>query len=213
MCTLLQNQMEIEKIKLLRSRISIPLNVSIELLKKYNGNVLVCEQEFHNDNIKTICRLSECDEEIAKKYYLKYDYDIKKAIERINQRPVCIITKTPNKIINKIGFSLWAENATLDKYKTSKNDTVFIPTDDFEYIIEKFKAVFPLKHPYHERTEDGFDIYGTNYFDNATCRQIIENIGKMKNDNPYIEEFLREVIKWFNDKLRYADCIVVFGNL
>lgn len=40
--------MNIENIKILRTKISIPLNKAIELLKNNNDDITLAEQDFHN---------------------------------------------------------------------------------------------------------------------------------------------------------------------
>ena len=116
-------------------------------------------------------------------------------------------------MINKIGFVLWAENESLEKYTTDRNEAVFIPTEDFEYLIAEFRSVYPFACARYGRIEDSFDEYGRNYFSNEIGRQIVERIGRMKNDDPVVETFLREVIQWLNRQLRFADYLVVYGNL
>lgn len=43
-----------EKIKILRNRIAIPLDIAIKLLKENNDDIDASEQKFHNINIKEI---------------------------------------------------------------------------------------------------------------------------------------------------------------
>lgn len=205
--------MEKEKLKLLRERISIPLKEAIKLLQKNNGDVLVCENEFHNKNIQEISQITECDEELARKEYKICKHDVKKTIKRINNRGIVITTRVDRVGINKIGFILWPENAEGEEYKTVKRNDVFIPTDDFDYIIDVFKSVFPQKDPIFENIEDGFDPCGTNYFDKNTCKLILEKMDRILPEKSEIENFIKEVKEWFEDKLTYADIIVVFGNL
>ena len=207
--------MDVEKVKILRQKLSIPLSAAIKLIKENNGDVSACEKEFHNSNIMAICRLAECDESIANKFYYIFKYDVQKAIKKIDERLVCITTNEPNETVDKIGFILWAENESLNKYITSKAGSIFIQTKDFNYVINEFKSVFPLKRPYKdvEIIDESFDIYGYNSFDNQTCRGIVSQIARIKTDDPKVEKFLRDLIKWFNVKLRFADSIAVFGNL
>ncbi len=207
--------MDIEKVKILKKKLSIPLTVAIQLLKENEGDLSACEKAFHYNNINTICRLAECDERVAQKYYHIMKQDVEKAIEKINQRLVCITTKEPHETVNKIGFILWAENEHLTQYITSKAESVFIPTEDFQYVIKEFRAVFPVKRPFKDREiiEHHFDICGHNFFDNQTCRTIVERIARISNRDPKVERFLRELIQWFNVKLRFANYIMVYGNL
>jgi len=198
--------MDVEKVKILRQKLSIPLNAAIKLIKENNGDVSACEKEFHNSNLMAICRLAECDEVVANKFYYIFKYDVQKAIKKIDERLVCITTNEPNETVDKIGFILWAENESLNKYITSKAESIFIQTKDFEYVINEFKSVLEI-------IDESFDIYGYNTFDNQTCRGIVNQIARIKTDDPKVEKFLRDLIKWFNVKLRFADSIAVFGNL
>ena len=203
--------MDNEKIKILRSKIAVPLNVAVQLLKKNNNDVLLCEQEFHSINIQTISQKAECDYETANESYALCNYDIVKAIERINQKQVIITTG--NTADSKIGFVLWPENAAGEFYKTAKRNDAFIHTEDFDIILKEFQSVFPLKNPWNNDIEDKFDPVGNNIFDNKTCRNIVEKISHIKIDDEKTQVFLKEVINWLNDKLTYADYIVVYGNL
>ena len=203
--------MDNEKIKILRSKIAVPLNVAVELLKKNNNDVLLCEQEFHDINIQTISQKAECDYKTANESYALCNYDIVKAIERINQKQVIITTG--NTTDSKIGFVLWPENAAGEFYKTAKRNNAFIHTEDFDIILKEFQSVFPLKNPWNNDIEDKFDPVGNNFFDNKTCRIIVEKISHIKNDDEKVQFFLKEVTNWLEDKLTYADYIVVYGNL
>lgn len=200
-----------ENVKLLREKIPVPLNIALELLKKNNYDIELCEKEFHDDNIQKICDRAECDYETAKENYKICNYDIAKAVERINQKQVIISTgKTTD---SKIGFILWPENAAGEAYKTEKRNDAFIPAEDFDIILKEFQSVFPLRNPWNDLVEDEFDIMGSNFFDNKTCREIVEKINQIKNEDEKVQTFLKEFLIWLNDKLVYADYIVVYGNL
>lgn len=204
-------KMDDDKIKILRSRISIPLNTAFSLLKKNNGDVLLCEKEFHDNNIGEICLKTECDYKTAKKSYEVSNFDIIKAVERINQKQVTITTGKAKD--SKIGFVLWPENANGEFYKTEKRNDVFISTEDFDIVLEEFKSVYPIQNPWNDLVEDEFDVLGNNFFDNKTCKQIVERISKIQSNDQQVQNFLIELINWLNDKLIYADYIVVYGNL
>lgn len=203
--------MNTENIKILRNKISIPLNKAIELLKKNNGDVELSEQDFHNENIIEICKTTDCDKETATKEYQICDYDVRKAVERINQKPVVIGTaKFPD---SKIGFILWPENENGEFYKTQKRNDAFIATEDFDLVLEIFESVFPIQNPWNNTIEDQFDRTGNNFFDNKTSLLILQKISEIKSNDLAENCFLKELIEWFNDKLSYADYIVVYGNL
>lgn len=202
--------MNSENIKILRSKISIPLNKAVELLKKNNGDVALSEQDFHDENIFEISKIADCDQETARKEYQICNYDVIKTVKRINDKPVKIGT---GKFPDSIGFILWPENAEGEFYKTEKRNDVFIQTEDFDIVLEKFQSVFPLKNPWNNTVEDKFDVLGNNFFDKKTSKHIVEKISLIETDDQNAKDFLLEIITWLNDKLTYADYIVVYGNL
>ncbi|WP_445722849.1 hypothetical protein [Flavobacterium sp.] len=205
--------MDAEKIKDLRSKISIPLDVAIQLLKKNNGNVFNSELEFHNNTIVEISEITACDLELAREYYNLYNHDRIKVIEKLNSKQTIITTKENLVPRNEIGFVLWPENKKGENYRTAKRNDAFIPSADFEYVINEFKSVFPLENSWDKTVEEYFDICGNNYFDKETCKIIINKIRHTKTDELKVAKFKNELIDWLNDKLLYADCIVVYGNL
>lgn len=200
-----------ESVKILRSKISIPLAKAIQLLKKNNNDVALSEQDFHNENIREICEKTECKEEIAKKEYQICNRDVTKAIERINQKP--IIIATGNNPVSKIGFILWPENAKGEFYKTEKRNDVFISTEDFNIVLKDFESVFPMLDTSNNVEQETFDVTGHNFFDNKICKLILEKINGIESDDENVKTFLQEVESWLKDKLSYADYIVVYGNL
>lgn len=205
--------MDLEKIKTLRNKISIPLDIAIDLLRKHNNDILACEKEYHNNNVKEISKITACEEKIVRKNYIFCNYDKAKTIDKINSRQIIITTRKNKAPKNEIGFVLWPESTNGENYKTVKRNDTFIPTADFDTIIENFKSVFPLQNAWNKTIEESFDTCGHNYFDNKTCIKIIEKISQTKTDDPNLNSFLQEVIQWFNDKLKYADYIIIYGNL
>lgn len=189
-------------IKQLRNEIAIPLHAAKKLLEKNNNDVKLSIQEFHRNNINTICRIAECDDKTARKYYHICKQDEEKAIKRIQER-LLYLTATPNQPIHKIGFILWAENTELEKYASPSDKSLFLQTKDFEYIIDIFKS----------NSKEAFDPTSHNRFNNETMRKIIEQIARLNVETDDEELFLRDIIKWFNSRLRFADEIVVYGNL
>ncbi|GAA3759231.1 hypothetical protein [Flavobacterium ginsengiterrae] len=203
--------MNSENIKILRSKISIPLNKAIELLKKNNGDVELSEKDFHNENIIEICKTTDCDKETATKEYQICNYDVVKTIERINQKPVKI--ETGKYSAEKIGFVLWPANEEGHFFKTAKRNDAFIPWQDFEIVITVFESVFPFQNYKYDRIEDGFDRVGHNFFNKKTSEIILEKLKIIEGKDEQEKAFLAELINWFDDKLTYAHHIIVYGNL
>lgn len=205
--------MDRNAINILRSRITIPLDVAIQLLKENKGDIDASEQAFHNNNITEITLAAECDYKTAKEHYELYKYNITKAIKKINSKEIIITTSEIPIARNAIGFILWPENDKREGYKTTKRNDIFIPDADFDLVINEFKSVFPLRNPWNKMIEDSFDNCGHNYFDNKSCRIIVARIKQSKTDDPKVIEFKKQLIEWLNDRLRYADYITVYGNL
>lgn len=132
------------------------MDIAIKLLKEYNDNIEDSEREFHNNNIKEISVLAECDLETARDSYNFFKYDKTKAVEKINSKQVIITTRENPTQKNEIGFILWPENKNGENYKTKKRNVAFIPTADFDYVINEFKSVFPLENPYNKNIEEYF---------------------------------------------------------
>ncbi|MDR2238569.1 MAG: hypothetical protein LBE92_20765 [Chryseobacterium sp.] len=205
--------MDAEKINLLRKRISIPLTVAIKLLKKHKGDISACEKEFHHDNVMEISAVADCDQETALKYYSLCAHDQLKAIKKINGLPVIITTRENPTPRNEVGFILWPEKADGECYTTVKRNDAFVPTADFEWVINEFKAVFPVEYPEIHYTEERFDPCGHNYFDNAASRLIVERISHSDPGDAAVEKFKKELTDWMDARLEYADYLVVYGNL
>jgi hypothetical protein len=139
---------------------------------------------------------------LQKKYYHICKHDEEKAMKKIQER-LLYLTATPNQQINKIGFILWAENSSLEKYCIPTDRGIFIQSKDFDYVIDIFKAA----------DSETFDITGHNRYKNKTMRKIVNQIARLPVETADEELFLRNLIKWFNSKLRFAEEIVVYGNL
>ena len=205
--------MDFKKVKELREKISIPLDVAIQLLKKNNGNILISEQDFHNNHINEISKVTECDFELAKENYITCNYNKVKAIEKINSRQLIITTRENPTPRNEIGFILWPENSKGERYKSLIRNDAFIPASDFDYILDDFRSVFPLENYFDQSIEECFDVCGENYFDKKILRLIIKKLTQKETKDLKAQNFINELITWLNDKLEYTDYIVIYGNL
>ena len=156
--------MDIKKVKELRNKLAIPLDVAL-LLKKNKGDVLLSMEEHHNNNINEISLLTACELDIARENYNQCNFDKTKAISKINSIQTVITSNQNPTYKNEIGFILWPENVAGENYKTAKRNDAFIPTSDFDYIVVAFKSVFPLMDPWNKTTEEELDVCGHNYID------------------------------------------------
>lgn len=203
--------MNIENLKNLRQKISIPLKEAIALLETYKGDLIACEKAFHEQNIAKIIAATNCEKELAQKEYFIFKNDINKAIVRINNKP--IIIARPYNIHEKIGFVLFPLKSNREYYNTERRNDVFIPSIDFDLIIEDFNAIYPITNPINKMIEHSIYIYGYNYFNKVDIIKIFERIKLRKANDNLEEDFFKKVIEWFEEKLAYADIIAVLGTL
>lgn len=206
----MENKTNTQDIKILKDKLYISLKEAKELLGKYK-TIEISEQKFHQNNINYICRLTGCDEVMAEKYYHLFHFDREKAIQKIAKETQIIRLSTSNKNTNKVGFIVWAENESIDKYLSPTEKYLFIPSEDFDLVILAFQSVYPLQNS--ENIESSFDYTGRNDFDNSNVHQIVKNLASIENEDPDFEIFIRNLIQWLQIQLRFADYIIVEGNL
>lgn len=205
--------MDTEKIKILRNKIAVPLDIAIKLLNENNNDPETCIEKFHLENIGQVSLIAGCDFETAKENYNFCRHHVEKAIKRINSEQIILTTREKPSPKNETGFILWPKDKNGENYKSAKRNDAFIPTVDFDYVINEFRSVYPVKNPWNGFMETSFDLCGHNFFSNATCKIIIKRIKQNNTTDPKIEKFKNELIEWLNDKLTYADYIIVYGNL
>jgi hypothetical protein len=193
--------MNTEKIQALRRKIAISITTANELLLENNQDVLLAETMFHEQNIKKIADLTGCDDQEVAANYKICGFDVVKTITRLQNKGRIITTRANKSLKNEIGFILYPKAIKKADYHTKRSD-VFIPTADFDYIINEFRQMHP-----------DFDIYGHNYFDTTACNRIIDQIKQLKTTDETVNQFLAAVVDWFDDALKKSDIIVVYGNL
>ena len=138
-------------------------------------------------------------------------YDVEKTIKRINEKEI-VFTRQKNRI-SKIGFVLWSENEKGEPFDTKARSNVFIPTNDFDLVLEVFKGVFPLENVKEQTIDEAFYSRGLNRFDKKTSEEIISELNKIPSEDEEVQQFLNQLINWFKEQLEFADYISVYGNL
>lgn len=92
--------------------------------------------------------------------------------------------------------------------------SVFIPMEDFyEYLLEDFRAVFPLYQPQWDRVEDHFDATGRNLFEPLVCEKIIVRLRQRTFFDEKVKAFIQRVIADLEEKIPACEYIEVYGNL
>lgn len=125
------------------------------------------------------------------------------------------IISTENDLIykNKIGLLLWTEDENGDEIPNAEEEYIFIPTEDFDFVINDFKSVFPLINPWTEMVENHFDACGNNYFNQENMKIIIQKLKSQLFESDKVENFKIELLNWLEEKSVAAPYIVVYGNL
>ena len=205
----------LEKVKELRNRISIPMKKAIELLKKNNGDILLCETEFRNMNIAEICDRTMCGEELVRKTYKECGFDTEKTIVCLSSRGRTISTRNINERTPKreIGYSLSPSRYGEKWWLTPASECVFISADDFDYIYDIVNSIFPITDP--ETQEKSYSIYpcGDNRISKKAWETIIDKLETKHFEEQKVDKFVKDVICWVKEKLENADEIVLDGNL
>lgn len=114
---------------------------------------------------------------------------------------------------NKIGLLLWTEDENGDEIPNAEEEYIFIPTEDFDFVINDFKSVFPLINPWTEIVENHFDACGNNYFNQENMKIIIQKLKSQLFESDKVENFKIELLNWLEEKSVAAPYIVVYGNL
>ena len=92
--------------------------------------------------------------------------------------------------------------------------SVFIPMEDFdEYLLEDFRAVFPLYQPQWDRVEDHFDATVRNLFEPLVCEKIIARLRQRTFFDEKVKAFIQRVIADLEEKIPACEYIEVYGNL
>lgn len=206
-----------EKLKALRAKINVSLTEALSLLKQNNDDIEQSLVQFHQNNLNKICLATGCNEKLAQTYYTNpvYQQNIEKIIEKIdqfNQRPIKLTIAENPKYVDKVGFLIWSEDENLVEVQHEKNRTYFIQQDDFTYVIEIFKSLFPLWSPQRNEFEDSFDPCSDNYFDYNAVQKIVSGLRDLSFEDIKIMNFLEHLACCLEEKIQVGTYVIVFGN-
>lgn len=205
--------MDMQQIIALRKRVPIPSAAAVRLLKEHAGDLDACAAAWHATQVQAICDATGCDKETAEESYEVCHQDLEKAIVRILARPIILTTRSEPGPKNEIGYVLWPENADGQPYKSISRNDAFIPAADFEWVIAAFRAAYPIPSRHGRGVETAFDVCGHNHFDRDTMQRITARILEAPAADPVVARFRVALVAWIQDKLTYADYLVVYGNL
>lgn len=193
-----------ETIKKLRKELHLPLKMAMELVKAYGEDFEICKEKYHQNQIFSITKTTECDVETAQEYYIRYRYDVEKAVRKIRERVVKIRIDDSIPPKYKYGYQFYSLDAE-GRFSNKNDHFIFIHWEDFEWIWQAFEYVCP--------DDNCFDATGSNYFGKKEVQQIIFYLRKMEFDDKKVKLFAQKVADWLEKQLQYAQIIEVYGTL
>ena len=202
----------LKEIQTLKTELSIPLQKAKILLEQTQGEISSAIALYHQENIATIMAETECERWEAESVYERFNHNVEKAIKHIFSTSLNISVDGRKDTSERgMGYIISALDADLNS--VSKR-SIFIPMEDFDkYLLEDFKAVFPLYQPQWDKVENHFNCTTSNIFDFTTCRKIIAQLRQRTFTDEKVKIFIQKVIADVEEKLPTCAYIEVYGNI
>ena len=202
----------LKEIQTLKTRLSISLQKAKTLLEQTAGDISAAINLYHQENIATIMAETDCERWEAESVYERFNHNTEKAVKHIFSTSLTISVDARRDISERgMGYLISALDANLNNLPKR---SVFIPMEDFdEYLLEDFRAVFPLYQPQWDRVEDHFDATGRNLFEPSVCEKIIARLRQRTFGDEKVKAFIQRVIADLEEKIPACAYIEVYGNL
>ena len=202
----------LKEIQILKTELSIPLQKAKVLLEQTQGEISSAVALYHQENIATIMAETECERWEAESVYERFNYNVEKTVKQIFSTSLTISIEDKRDTSERgMGYLISALDADLNS--VSKR-SIFIPMEDFDkYLLEDFKAVFPLYQPQWNKVENHFNCTTSNVFDLTTCRKIIAQLRQHIFTDEKVKTFVEKVITNLEEKLPTCAYIEVYGNI
>jgi len=202
----------LKEIQTLKTELSIPLQKAKILLEQTQGEISSAIALYHQENIATIMAETECERWEAESVYERFNHNVEKAIKHIFSTSLNISVDGRKDTSERgMGYIISALDADLNS--VSKR-SIFIPMEDFDkYLLEDFKAVFPLYQPQWDKVENHFNCTTSNIFDFTTCRKIIAQLRQRIFTDEKVKIFIEKIITDVEEKLSTCAYIEVYGNI
>ena len=202
----------LKEIPTLKTELSIPLQKAKILLEQTQGEISSAIALYHQENIATIMAETECERWEAESVYERFNHNVEKAIKHIFSTSLNISVDGRKDTSERgMGYIISALDADLNS--VSKR-SIFIPMEDFDkYLLEDFKAVFPLYQPQWDKVENHFNCTTSNIFDFTTCRKIIAQLRQRIFTDEKVKIFIEKIITDVEEKLSTCAYIEVYGNI
>ena len=202
----------IKEIQILKTALSISLQKAKALLEQTAGDISAAINLYHQENIATIMAETDCERWEAESVYERFNHNKEKAVKHIFSTSLTISVDGRKDTSERgMGYIISALDADLNS--VSKR-SIFIPMEDFDkYLLEDFKAVFPLYQPQWDKVENHFNCTTSNIFDFTTCRKIIAQLRQRIFTDKKVKIFVEKVIAYLEEKLPTCAYIEVYGNI
>jgi hypothetical protein len=181
----------LSSVKELRKRVPISITEAIELLKKHNNDIELCEQIFKDNNILEICRETNCSEEIAKQRYVNFKFDIARTIQSIREELYDKQYKEPDfltyeklDILTREKLDVFYEWLRFENYETFETALV---SYGFETIIDILKQMENLTQVYIalKTARERLDIYMEEK--DGSVKDYVGRVNALRTDKVYCE--------------------------
>lgn len=196
------------QIQTLKTKIDCSTKDALALLKNSNNDIEKAIDLYHQQNIQAIIEKTNCDDDLAHKYYQFFQHNPQKAIEKIQELQYhdvfihkIITTRDDKRRYREAGFEIYIKSELRD-WRSHLEDYVFIPAEDAWLINPVF-----AKHC------DDFDPYFTNHINHQIILAVIDELSLLKDDDKTVMAFYQEVIDWLKQKSKPDNIIEIYGNI
>ena len=201
--------MNITQIHALKSQIPCSTKHTIELLTTTQGNISQAVALYHHNNIHNIIQKTNCDKDMADKYYQLFSYNQQKAITKIKeqqhhqkQMSKIITTQDTQSYYCKAGFEIYIQSKQNKHGYDSIDDYIFILVPDCWLIATV------LKNHCHQ-----FDATSYNEFNHQAVLAIINELSALKDDDVKVMRLYQKVIDWLSQKSKPDTVIELYANI
>lgn len=197
------------QIQTLKAKINCSTKDALALLKNSNNDIEQAITLYHQQNIQAIIEKTNCDDELANKYYQFFQHNPQKAIKKIQELQYhdvfihkIITTRDDKRRYREAGFEIYIKSKDENHWYNNAEDHIFIPVKDV-WLIEPIFAKYC----------DNFDYTFYNEYNHKAILGIIDELSLLKDDDKTVMAFYQEVIDWLKQKSKPDNIIEIYGNI
>ena len=171
--------------KELRKKVPISITEAIDLLKKNDRNLVLCEQIFKDNRILEICQQTGCSEEMARQRFADLNFDTIKTIHSIREELYDKQYKKPN-FLTREKLEIIYEWLNFENFEGLD---VALASKNFETVIEVLKQMENMTPMYETltRAHERYNLYFEKYFENfgGDVEEYIKRTNSLRKDKVY----------------------------